>query len=543
MDFIVTLEKRFISHYMLTETLHSEKHYCRWLAEDMRSNRTVWITEFFERNGNATDDKWLNIASQIKKISLPCIIQVSDFFREGDSGFVVSEIPKGKMLKPLERYDEDRFRKIGEGLLRALVLLQRNEIGLDDLSLKDIFVDDGGEIKLFFSDNWSLKPENESREKEIALFAIVLLNFLGFENKEKVEITQEFLKRFVPETIYPLFEEILIGRQVQRFEALSRYFQDKMKVSLDSGMDTNESDRPSSNKFLRYLLLASIVLIIYMLFSPKTDLSQSISRFDVLRFHMLGSIGMSEPQRILGELYEKGNGVDRDMKESIEWYRKAAQSGNVYAQMSLGHFYYKGIGVPCDRKQALYWFTLAATNGDELAKRNVEMIQENEKRLELPVHEVKDELKKVSSPLLENNVSKDTVLKVDPTLKIEPVNITTEPIREEKKSIQNMIMWQDNQDTVTLKLTWNEAMNYCLDLKLDGYDDWRLPDKETLFQLFFEEQDLKYHVEDLYWSSTQNTDLTAWRVYFNYVGGKNRLSLTSNSKNDRWNVRCYRKIQ
>lgn len=373
----MSLEKRFVSHYMLTETIRLEENYCRWLAEDMRSNKEVWITELFEKSGNDTGNKWLSLLSEIKKISFPSIVRIFDFFCEGDSIFVVFEVAKGKTLKPMDQYDEDRFRKIGGDILRILILLQRNGIGLDSLSLNDIFVDDGGEIQLFFNDGWILKPENESREHEITLFALTLLNFLGFKNEEKIEITQELLKELIPEKIYPLFEEILITRQAHRFESLSRYFQEKMKMSVDSAIDSDVLETSVVNRVLRSVLLGILTVAIYMMFSPSSDISKS-KWFDVWRYQVLANIGMSEPQRILGELYEKGYGVDQDMAQSIEWYRKAAQSGNVYAQMSLGHFYDKGIGVPLDRKQALYWFTLAATNGDELAKKNLAlMIQES----------------------------------------------------------------------------------------------------------------------------------------------------------------------
>lgn len=369
----MTLEKRFISHYMLSKTVLTEANYCRWLAEDMRSNRAVWIIEFFERSGNGVGDKWLNLASDIKKISLPSIIQIFDFFREGDSVFVVTEIPKGKTLKPLERYDEDYFRKIGGELLRALLLLQRNGIGLDSLSINDIFVDESGEIKLFFGEGWILKPEKESRENEIILFAVVLLKYLGFRDEENVEITQEFLKEFVPEKIYPLFGEIFITRNMQRFEALSRFFQEKMKVTIDSVMDADEREYSTSNRMMGYAMLGIVAVIIYVMLASSNDITKS-KWFDVWRYQVLASMGMSEAQRILGEVYEKGYGVERDMKQSVEWYRKAAQSGNVYAQMSLGHFYDQGIGVPLDKKQAVYWFTLAATNGDKAAKEYVAIL-------------------------------------------------------------------------------------------------------------------------------------------------------------------------
>lgn len=545
----MTLVKRFISHYMFVEPISKDENFCRWFAEEMRSNKGVWITEYFAVS-NEKKSELLHIASEIKRLSLPVTVRVLDVFSEDNSFFIVTEIPKSKLLVPMDRFDTDRFRLIGGNLLKAFVILQRNGIGIEEFSLSDIFVDENRDIQLMITKGWVIKSAKESRENEIILFAVVLLNYLGFKDDEKVEITRESLKEFVPEKIYPLFEEILITRQVQRFESLSRYFQEKMKVTVDSIMDTDETEHSISNRMMGYIMLGIAAAIMYVTLSSNNDITHS-TQFDVWRYQVLANIGVSESQRILGELYEKGYGVDKDMRLSVEWYRKAAQSGNVYAQMSLGHFYDQGIGVLIDRKQALYWFTLAATNGDELAKKNIEVMQDNEKKSELPVNEVKQKSKNLFIPLIENNVSKDIDIKIEATPKSEPANIKTEPLpnikteplREEKMTTRNGIMWQDNEDTVIRKLTWNEAMRYCLDLKLDGYDDWRLPDKEILFQLFFEEQDLKYHSEDLYWSSTQDTDLTAWRVYFNYIGGKNRLSLTSNSKNDRWNVRCYRKIQ
>lgn len=267
----MSLEKRFISHYMLIETIRREENYCRWLAEDMRSNKEVWITEFFEKSEKGVENKWLNLASEIKKVSTSSIIQISDFFRESDSVFLVSEIPKGKPLESMERYDEDHFRKIGEELLRTLILLQRNGIGLDSLSLNDIFVENRGEIKLLFSESWSLKPENESREKEIALFAIVLLNFIGIDSEAKNEITPDFLKEHIPEKVYPLFEETLIDRKNHRLESLSRYFQEKIIMGEDSVLDTDALETAMFKRVIPYVIFGIVVVAIYMMFAPHNE--------------------------------------------------------------------------------------------------------------------------------------------------------------------------------------------------------------------------------------------------------------------------------
>lgn len=437
----MSLEKRFVSHYMLTETMRLKENYCRWLAEDMRSNKEVWITELFEKNGNDTGNKWLSLLSEIKKISFPSIVRIFDFFCEGDSIFVVFEVAKGKTLKPMDQYDEDRFRKIGGNILRTLILLQRNGIGLDSLSLNDIFVDDGGEIQLIFNDGWILKPENESREHEITLFALTLLNFLGFKNEEKAAITQELLKELIPEKIYPLFEEILITRQVHRFESLSRYFQEKMKISVDFAMDTDVLETSIVNRALRYVMLGILTVAIYMMFSPSNDISKS-KWFDVWRYQVLANMGMSEPQRILGELYEKGYGVEKDMTKSIEWYRKAAQSGDVYTQMSLGHFYDKGIGVPLDRKQALYWFTLAATNGDKDAKEYVAMLSGSSKE-EADKKEIVKKEEENSTKQDDENLKQDATDNQVLETTENPVNVA---IEVPKQSIQSNEMFMDAEN-------------------------------------------------------------------------------------------------
>jgi TPR repeat protein len=68
--------------------------------------------------------------------------------------------------------------------------------------------------------------------------------------------------------------------------------------------------------------------------------------------------GMS--QYNLGQMYEVGQGVTRDLAEAAEWYRRAAESGVPPARLSLGVAYALGRGVPQDLLQAHKWLSLAA---------------------------------------------------------------------------------------------------------------------------------------------------------------------------------------
>ena len=42
------------------------------------------------------------------------------------------------------------------------------------------------------------------------------------------------------------------------------------------------------------------------------------------------------------------------------------------------------------------------------------------------------------------------------------------------------LMWQDDNDVKSITKTWVEAINYCENLTLGGYTDWRLPNINEL---------------------------------------------------------------
>jgi len=63
--------------------------------------------------------------------------------------------------------------------------------------------------------------------------------------------------------------------------------------------------------------------------------------------------GDAESQLKSGNAYYFGRGVEKDYKEAVKWYTKAAEQGNAIAQYNLGNHYYKGEGVTQDYKQAV----------------------------------------------------------------------------------------------------------------------------------------------------------------------------------------------
>ena len=74
----------------------------------------------------------------------------------------------------------------------------------------------------------------------------------------------------------------------------------------------------------------------------------------------------------IGEEYFYGRkGKDISYKDAIEWYRKAAEQGDVDAQNKLGHCYYNGNGVSQSYVEAAKWYRKAAEQGDVNAQFNL----------------------------------------------------------------------------------------------------------------------------------------------------------------------------
>jgi TPR repeat protein len=72
-------------------------------------------------------------------------------------------------------------------------------------------------------------------------------------------------------------------------------------------------------------------------------------------------------QHLLAEYYESSSG-GKNYAKAVEWERKAAEQGDVFAQAFLGSSYDTGRGVKVDHDQAVKWYRKAAEHGLTLAE-------------------------------------------------------------------------------------------------------------------------------------------------------------------------------
>jgi TonB family protein len=70
--------------------------------------------------------------------------------------------------------------------------------------------------------------------------------------------------------------------------------------------------------------------------------------------------GNAKAQYLIGQLYHHGNGVEKNEKEAVAWYFKAARGGYDEAQFALSDMYQAGKGAEKDESLASYWQWRAA---------------------------------------------------------------------------------------------------------------------------------------------------------------------------------------
>ena len=114
----------------------------------------------------------------------------------------------------------------------------------------------------------------------------------------------------------------------------------------------------------------------YPTFDASLDIGQSLfgkndSKTAFSHFVSLGLQGDPDSQFNVGLCYSSGNGVERNLRKSIEWYSLAASQGHADAQYNLGLMYLEGDGIPKNSHKAIEWFNRAAKHSHVNAEINL----------------------------------------------------------------------------------------------------------------------------------------------------------------------------
>ncbi len=175
--------------------------------------------------------------------------------------------------------------------------------------------------------------------------------------------------------------------------------------------------------------------------------------------------GSAEAQTQVGEIYEKGMGLDPDYDIAAVWYKKAAKQGYSRAQINLGYMYEKGLGVDQNITKAMNWYRKASGLPDdveyvssiELSAKNEELdsLKVEIKALETKASEYKLQLqraqKKLNHAQKEENTTKSDIEKMQ--LRIKSLN---KALKETNTISPNQMT---EKDTATIKMPPKEVQH------------------------------------------------------------------------------------
>lgn len=124
-----------------------------------------------------------------------------------------------------------------------------------------------------------------------------------------------------------------------------------------------------------YLRLALSLLLLSLLPAARAELETGLKAATrqhwataKTEFETAANQGDTAAMVNLGNLYQKGLGVNQDYTQALKWYQQAADLGDRAAQGKLGLLHYFGLGVPIDYGMAAQWFQRAAEQGEPTAQ-------------------------------------------------------------------------------------------------------------------------------------------------------------------------------
>jgi TPR repeat protein len=123
--------------------------------------------------------------------------------------------------------------------------------------------------------------------------------------------------------------------------------------------------------FRNILLCIALAVALPAPFSACAE-THKYSAEELSELRALSGRGDADAQEKLGSLYAEGYSIDKNEKEAVKWWKKAAAQGNAAAQYELGIAYHEGSGgLSQSDKKALEWFRKAALQDEPRAELNV----------------------------------------------------------------------------------------------------------------------------------------------------------------------------
>lgn len=395
-----------VENYWIHDVAHLGIDTISYRVEDMRLNRQLLLTEYYpsdiakrhiKHDGTYTvyvhptqnniftkaKEQILNVYSTLKGFQHTAINSFHSSFEANGTIYTVSDYINvttlEQQLNQKVKYSENEIGVFAKSLVGALAALQYRSLSAQYIQPDTIYINKEGYAVV--SAVTGFVP-SESVNIGDVIYNIGLLMYAML--KGSIEEADEKVEELIANDSYSVVLCGLINRMLspelsnrpktlQEVQALlCDYYIKEYPCELKKPIVPEAKTNPLSS--MARLASTAVVLFfgVYVLYyQPKELKIEEISMFESSQYHLAAYFGSVEAQRTLGQMYEKGQSVERDVAEAVQWYEKAAKRGDLYSQLSLGHLYKNGIDIAQDYDKTLNWFSEAAKQGSAVAQYNM----------------------------------------------------------------------------------------------------------------------------------------------------------------------------
>ena len=155
------------------------------------------------------------------------------------------------------------------------------------------------------------------------------------------------------EAMYNVAERFLEGKGIEKNEKESLNY---LKKAIKSKNSNSELKLKANKK-------------IGEIYEAKGEYAKALKYYEqAARCEIAVNKNICDTMMKVASMYEHGQGVDKSAEKALEWYKKAADKGNVDAMMEVASMYEEGYEngqeIVKSDKEALEWYKKAANNGD-----------------------------------------------------------------------------------------------------------------------------------------------------------------------------------
>lgn len=353
-----------VKDYAIKSIIESREDKNTYIAEDYRLDKTIVLSEY--------DISKKKIFEKFLGFRHPSINTIEKIFEENEKLYVVSKLLNTQKLETYllkNSFTETEINTILNSLLDVLIRLK--SIGLSmNLSIDNFNVNN--QQNIIFDNSFYIN--NHSNDEKV-IYELGSLVYSLITKSSAHDIQELKANTKYSRSLCSVVNRILNSNSSEKFKDLTQLkdlVKQKIK-STETNIEPIVHHTKRNNVFSRFMTLTVIFLLIsaslyVMVFQSKTLKASEVNLAQSLQFHIAAYMDKHEAQYILAEMYEKGYVVDKDDKESIKWYKKAAKNNNVSAQLYLGYMYQYGKMITKDIDKAIYWYEISAKTGNKKAQ-------------------------------------------------------------------------------------------------------------------------------------------------------------------------------